>query len=213
MFTRPSDWSICMSSKGCMCVCVWASAACTHVHTLQQSWCRTEQWWIGSHRPLVCSFPASSRWLRSSQGSKATTGSQQHPSLWSRDLHSSPSEWRRIESCTLVFDSVFIYLSLMEDALLYSLPEARYVFVIWFLICYVITMISHQILIRLNITWLLQGWTLSWFPVYLAPYLNLYLSGNMAQSTNLYFIHFFAHWCEVWFAKTYLLNTYFWAVG
>lgn len=62
-----------------------------HVYThYSRARCRTEQWWIGSHRPLVCSFSESSRWLRSSQGSKATPGSQRYPSLWSRDLTPPP---------------------------------------------------------------------------------------------------------------------------
>lgn len=95
--------SVCLSIKVRACVC---AGAYTH---RSRARCRTEQWWIGSHRPLVCSFPESSRWLRSSQGSKATTGSQQHPSLWNRDLRQPfVSGWRQIES---------VYLSLTASSL------------------------------------------------------------------------------------------------
>lgn len=102
--------------------------ALTCWHTLQQDWsrCRIKQWWIESHRPLVCSFSESSRWFRSSQGSKAATGSQQHPSLWSKDLHPPLHGWRHIQSYVLLFDRCFIHLLLVEDALMYSLPKARY---------------------------------------------------------------------------------------
>lgn len=71
---------------------------------------------------LWCVHFQSSRWLRSSQGSKATTGSQQHPSLWCWDLHPPfcLSRRRQTESCLLLSDSFFAYLSLMENALLRS---------------------------------------------------------------------------------------------
>lgn len=132
---------------------------------------RTEQWWIESHRPPMCSFPGSSQWCRSSEGSKATTGSQQHPSLWSWDLQPPPlparpafSGLRRIESYVLQLDSFFIYLPLMEYPRLYSLPKARYFYVLSRLICcswyHDFTSNSPK---RLNNIWSLCTWTVSWY--------------------------------------------------
>lgn len=43
--------------------------------------------------------------------------------------------WMKTERCLLLSGSFFTYLSLMEDALLYSSPEARYISVILILIC------------------------------------------------------------------------------